>query len=279
MTCQRCSAEIATGDAFCTACGARVQSPSPPSGPVAAPGPQPADRQSAAVVPELAPCPGCGAANATSRQRCARCGAGMDGTLPPWSHTATETDEEAPAPSGGRPALLVITVLLVTLVVAGVVATVLSARGAGPFAGADDDLVVTDDVDALAVTSVRASSSTDVPASAVLADDLSVVWSVPGDGAEEWIELGLSEPDVVARVVIWNGRQGADFADSGRIDRVRIAIGDERFTARLRDDDGPQAIDLPQPIVTDRVRLTIDSSRAGLRIDEVAVARVELRSR
>jgi hypothetical protein len=138
----------------------------------------------------------------------------------------------------------------------------------------------------LAIRGARASSelppSGDVTyeAANVLDGDDETAWSegVSGDGVGEWIELELNGAGEVSRLVIWNGYQkGEQFEDNARVDRVRIELGDRRFDADLLDVRGPQAVDLPQTVRTDRVRLTIMSVHEGRRYADAALSGIELR--
>jgi hypothetical protein len=72
-------------------------------------------------------------------------------------------------------------------------------------------------------------------------------------------------------------RRDGQFADNARLSSIRIELGDRRFDADLLDIRGPQAVDLPEPVRTDRVRLTIMDVHAGRRYADVAVSGIEVR--
>lgn len=202
----------------------------------------------------------------------------------------------APAPSDafmqpaetedrGTPALFIIAVTLAGLAIVGVLLTMLSARGIGLFAGPPEPTGPPEPV-ALDVRGVDASTAlppsgdvTYAPAN-VVDDDAETAWleGASGDGDGEWLELFLAQPAPISRLVVWNGYQkGEHFSDNARLSRVRIDVGDRTFNADLLDIRGPQAVDLPETVVADRVRVTIVEVYPGQRYDDAAVSRIEIR--
>lgn len=282
MRCPRCDAEHEGQPNFCTRCGyalaAGAASLSPGASAPASPGtsgPAPGPAETRFVA-----CPACGATNAASRHACGRCGDALDGdeTSGARSEPAMEDvgDEEAP---NGSPVVFVAAVSLAAVAIVGVILTVLSASGVGPFArpAAEPEEL------AVAVSSVRASSVRP-PAGGVASDaehlvdgDVGTAWreSASGDGVGEWVELQLEGTPSVSRLLVWNGdqRDGA-FAAGARPAEVRIDAGDRTFTADLLDIDGPQAIDLPEVVDASVIRLTIaavEPGEGGVAISEIEV--------
>jgi hypothetical protein len=201
-----------------------------------------------------------------------------------WSGS-DEWVQVEPVAEQGTPAIFIVAVTLAGLALGGVLLTILSARGIGLFAGPAEPEGPPEPT-ILEVSGVRASSelppSGDVTYEAgnVLDGDTESAWSegASGDGIGEWIELELAEQGETTRLVIWNGYQkGTQFEDNARVARIRIELGDRRFDADLLDIRGPQAVDLPEPVRTDRVRLTIMDVHAGRRYADVAVSGIEVR--
>jgi hypothetical protein len=280
LTCPRCGAESEGGN-FCTRCGQDLQ----PDRAVVTPDPRPVD-----VRPELRTCDACGAPNAISRRWCARCRAPLDEDVavaesPADPELARDAGDPGPVgPQSETPAALVLVTLLAGLVVLGVVLTLLNARGIGWFAGPEPEPVPGAPVE-IAVVAVRASSS--LPSSGdvtygpenLIDGDPTSAWNeaASGAGVGEWVELILERTVPVTRLLIWNGYQkGAQFEDNARVAVVDIDLGDRTLTAELLDVRGPQAVDLPDPIAADRIRLTIRRVHEGERYGDAAISEIEV---
>lgn len=285
MTCPRCGAPAEDATNFCTRCGQDLRADAPAA---AGARPAPATAPSGPAVDlQLVACPTCGASNAASRARCGRCHADLAGGRPPPAasgdddeHWASDPDRDSPVPR----ALLVVTVLAV-VAVAAVVAALLGARGIGWFAPTEAMSPLASQGEPLVVGAVDASSqlggqASDYgpPANAVDGDTATAwVEGADGPGTGEWLELVLVEPALVHRVVVWNGNQrGELFPVSNRVASLRIDIGDRTFTGDLLDRRGPQAVDLPEPVRGDRVRLTVERVVRGERGIDTAISEVEV---
>jgi hypothetical protein len=253
MRCARCTAEMGDATRFCTRCGEPLQ---------------------------LVHCPECDVANAASRRFCGRCGTALRGEASPAAPPAG-----GPVPSGpGVPAALLVVTVLAALAIIGVVLTILSARGVWLFAGPGEPEAPEEPV---AAEVVRVTASSEVPPSGdvvygatnLVDGDESTAWKegVAGDGEGEWVELTLPAEVALVRLLVWNGyQQPGRFDEHNRVARARIEVGERSFTADLLDVEGPQAIDLPEAVVADRVRLTILGVHTGLRYEDTAVSRLEV---
>lgn len=258
--CPRCEADLEGAPNYCTRCGYALTS----SAAVA-------DAPAPVAEPRFVNCPSCRATNAASRRHCARCGTDLTGEpqaaeapLPP---TALEDAEDS-----SSPVVFTLAVAVAAVAIVGVIITILSASGVGPFAQPTES----PREDLLEVSAVRSSSAGDPDAPQLLVDgDPSTVWyeDASGEGVGEWVELQLAGSAPVNRLVVWNGAQGPD-AQSARPTRLRIDIGDRTFVANLLDVDGPQAIDLPQTLEASSLRLTIAAVEGD---GAAAISEVEVR--
>jgi hypothetical protein len=260
--CARCGTGGGPDDRFCTACGLRLDRP-------AATTPAPGLQAAQALVE----CDTCGAVNAASRPLCARCGTPLRDEIP--GGDALPDALPPAAPSRGRhregPSVLLALVILAGLITAGVLLALVTAR------------VTAQDVDELAggVSLAEATASSALashPAAAVIDGDPTTAWVAfgDGDGEEPWVEVVLARPTTVRNVLLWNGDQADEqrFSERGRAAVVRIELGDRRFRVTLRDRIGAQAIDLPQGVTADRVRLVIEESVPGRTSTELAISEV-----
>lgn len=265
--CPRCAARVAGEANFCTVCGKRLRSARPLRATTVEPRPS--------EPPALVACPRCGAVNAASRPRCGRCGRDPAAPL----GVDEEVDERPAASHEGRPAALLLVTLLAGLAMVGVLFTILSARGIGPFAG-PVDARHEPAPDVLDVVWTRASSTVSPSGEApnLVDDDPTTAWqAATGRGRQPWVELGLASPSPVGRLLVWNGHQHGDaYAEHGRAARLRLEIGQRSFVADVVDVSGPQAIDLPEPVTASRVRLTVVRTRPGARYADVAISGVQL---
>jgi hypothetical protein len=287
--CPRCDAAQEGGAKFCVRCGYDLRVP---TGADAEPdaGERASSTPARIVDVRLTACPACGATNAESRRFCGRCRADLDdpyGGPQPLAPPDDEVEVWVPDAEAEHvtPAVFIVAVTLAGLALGGVILTILSAQGIGLFAGPPEPEGPPEPV-ALDVRQARASSelppSGDVTyvAANVLDGNAESAWSegASGDGTGEWIELVLTHPAEVSRLVVWNGYQkDRHFDDNARVARVRIELGERRFDADLLDVRGPQAVDLPETVRTDRVRLTIMGVHAGRRYEDVALSNIEVR--
>lgn len=263
MQCPRCAAALEGEPAVCPWCGA------------------PTDVSADSVRDRLVRCPVCGAANAISRERCGRCHREMTGEIAVASISAASP----PAPGvedhpriGFADRILAGLAVLAGCVVVGVLVTVASAFGIGPLVEAAPAPSPADPV-ALELAGAEASSSADgLPAVNVLDADTSTAWVAGSDDDREHLEVTLSEPGEVVRILVWNGFQdGQAFDEHGRIGALEITAGDRTFTVEaLGDTTGPQAIQLPEAVVAERVRLTVTEVVPGEDVAAPAVSRIQV---
>ena len=276
MTCPRCAAPQDGSPNFCTACGYDLR-PSPER-PAARPLPPP--------VVRLVACPACGASNAGSRRHCGRCRSALHEA----PATATRAEPEA---AGGRepkqrdssPILLVVT-LVAALAIVGVLLSLLGAQGVGFLAGPPEEPTeaaagspVLLAARATASSTLQGSGTTSYDPANLVDGDPETAWNEGsrGDGVGEWVELTLAAPADVTRVLLWNGYQkGEQFPQNGRVRQLRIDAGERTFEVELLDVEGPQAVNLPQPVRAQRVRLTIDDVYVGDRYPDVALSEIEV---
>lgn len=280
-----CAASRAAGRNFCTVCGRdlRGERVVVTARKYRAPEPD----------PRLVACRNCGAGNAASRVRCGRCGRTLAEEVqvpppPPADVAPGRADglqgfRTLPPPERAGPsAALFVAVIVAALVTLGVVGTILSARGVGIFGNDDPD---PEDLVALPVVRAETSSVLEPGGAAsygpdnLVDGDPSTSWQegASGDGNEEWVELILDTPAEVSRLLIWNGHQkGTRFADHNRVSQVRIEVAGRELVADLLDIEGPQAVDLPEPLTTDRVRVVILAVHRGLRYSDTAISEIDL---
>jgi hypothetical protein len=183
------------------------------------------------------------------------------------------------------PRSLLVLLGLAALAIVAVLFTLLDARGFGVLATTPAPPRPPGAPASVPVAGVRASSS--LPASGVASygpsnivdENPETAWNeaASGPGPGEWIELRLAEPATVTRLLVWNGYQkGAQFVENSRLRTVSLAVGPRTFTVDLLDVEGPQAVDLPEPVRAERVRLTVERVYPGSRYPDAAVSEVEV---
>jgi hypothetical protein len=171
-------------------------------------------------------------------------------------------------------------------VILAVVLTLLAARGFGllPPPGSTEIASAADEFVRVGVASVTASSvlpaAGDVTYEAMNLIDgrAETAWNEGARGAVgESVELRLVQEEPVARVLVWNGYQKGDqFERNGRVRTLLIEAGQRRFTVDLLNVQGSQAVDLPEPVPTRTVRLTIQGIYEGARYPDTALSEVQI---
>ena len=294
-TCGACGATGRDTDRFCTTCGApgdvggsggRAETRRPAPVDAGQPTTERSRARRAAPEPRLVHCPACEAANADSRERCGRCGADLMTGLPaaPDDALAAATAPSAqPAPAGRETSgLLLVVTLLASIAVLAVLATLLLARGPDWF-GLSPQPTPTPAHVRVPTSEVSASSSrpaldgTGFGPEHVIDGDETTAWvhDGPGDGTGEWLELRLDRRVPVTRLVVWNGYQDR-YVAYGRLTQVRLLLDEQALTADLLDVQGPQAVDLPEPVAADRVRVEVTGTRPGTEHRAAAVSGIEV---
>jgi hypothetical protein len=225
-------------------------------------------------------CPNCGAPNSSRRELCGRCGADLDtGELaarpdarPYTPPTPVEADEDRARRW-----------LAPVLAVAGVVALVLIAlaiAGLGPFDRgpsiadvAFDEQRYPDDPGRLSLANIATLSSLPDQGGESFAppqmvdDDPSTAWNSDGGGAGpeqgvgERIDIELTEPAWIDRLIVANGdqRDPDTYAANARVKRAQLTLdGGITFVINLLDEGiGEQAVDFRQPVLTTTLRLEV----------------------
>lgn len=267
--CRSCQADLLPAARFCVNCGTSVGQ-SPATTP---------EEPRSTRAPRLVECDECGAGNAASRPLCARCGAPLRDEIPGGDALPDTAHGDLATPPGAGdtpatrdvPTVLLTLVILAGLVTAGVLLSLVSFRVNAPEAPA----VPT------GVNLQAASASTALdghPASLAIDGDPATAWTeaAQGPGEGEWLEVTMATDVSVQRVLIWDGDQRGDvqFEENGRAAAVRIEVADRQFRVRLQDLKGPQAIDLPEPVTADRVRVVVEEATAGSRYTDLAISEI-----
>lgn len=284
--CPRCGLAGAAGGNFCTGCGADLRragmrpegegkrrTPAHPVG-------SGATRSDVGILA----CPGCGSVNAASRRRCGRCGLdlhrqpGDPGSVPAAAPAPRSSDGRRATREGSRALLAATAVVALAIVV--IASSLLYQRGsAGDGPEAVGEPVEQRVATARASSSLPPAGSTTHGPGNLIDGDPASAWNEAGEGSGtgQWVALELVEPAQIARLLVWNGHQkGALFNENARVRDVRIELGGESFTATLLDTRGPQAVDLPEPVPADEIRLTIEAVYPGTRYDDAALSEVRL---
>jgi hypothetical protein len=176
--------------------------------------------------------------------------------------------------------------LIAGFVIVSVLLTLLGARGIGILRGPSDAASPRGFV-RLAVTGIAASSTLAAPdgvrpGPANLIDgDPDTAWSEGAPrAAGEWVELTLDRQADVARLLVWNGYQsGTRFGEHGRVRTLLVDTAGRRFAVDLLDVRGSQSIDLPEPVRTMKIRLTVQAVYEGQRYRDTALSEIDVYSR
>lgn len=241
------------------------------------------------------PCPSCGATNVRSRELCGRCGTGLDGgpTSGGASPNLGTTELRAPRRRVGG---LLWAVLGAILAVAAITAAVTLA-GLGPFVPGPDVPAATfeagaypgdpEPVELSDIATLTTSPGADAEAPAAMADDdPTTAWrsddtaaGLGGDTPGETIELTLTEPAWIARLVISNGDQIDDesYAASARLRRVRLTFdgGPTAIVDLLDIGREQQQVVLEEPLLTTELRIDVLEAFRG-ETDELALSELAL---
>lgn len=235
-------------------------------------------------------CVACGTGNAGDRLLCRGCGADLDGR--PTSAPLPVGDAGTSAGGGRgvaarRPTRWVSFLVLAALAaIVGLTALVLAWAEVGPFAEGEPVLepvefpaasypgepapVTLSDV---ATLTVRPSTGERSFGPAGLVDgEAGSAWhgdpSQLPEGGEETVDLLLDQPAWVSAVVLANGdhASAAAYADAGWVEEVALSVdGGQTWSARLIDlGRDLQVVELPEPVLTRAVRLTIRGVRPGV---------------
>ncbi|MGI9018391.1 MAG: NADase-type glycan-binding domain-containing protein [Euzebya sp.] len=275
QTCASCAKALLKDARYCTHCGVAVprrrQDAAVGQDADDLPGDLSSDRAS-----RLVECDSCGAGNAVSRPLCARCGTPMREEIPGGDalpQTTHDLRQPSPASPAGRdmPPVMLALVIIAGLVTAGVLLALVTSR-----VTADDNPSMSTGV---ALQAASASTALDGhPASLAIDGDSATAWTeaAEGTGDEEWIEVTMAAEVAVRRVLIWSGdqRDQVRFEENGHASAIRIEIADRQFRVRLQNVLGPQAIDLPEAVMADRLRIVVERAVAGVRYNDLAISEV-----
>ncbi|MEE8601031.1 NADase-type glycan-binding domain-containing protein [Euzebya tangerina] len=268
--CPHCDAPVMADQRFCTNCGGSLTAAAEVAADLT-------DQKAARLVE----CDVCGAGNAQSRPLCAVCSAPLRDEIPGGDALPEELDTPvtATSPDGPErrdvPTLVLSLVILAALVTAGVMLSLLSSR----FGPLDDEAIPT----GVALQAASASSALgDHPASLAIDGDTATAWTeaASGSGQDQWLEVTMASEVSVSRILLWNGDQRDDtrFDENGRAAAIRIEVTDDvadrQFRVVLEDTSGPQQVDLPEPVVTDRVRVVVEDAIAGDRYTDLAISEI-----
>lgn len=259
--------------------------------------PQPAPPTGSASVP----CPACALLNPPARELCLRCGVDLETgerlPVPKPSYGDGPSDPVGLAPAAKRAWWIA---PLAIVVVAGGLLAGLWVAEIGPFASepelpsasfaaerypVDETPQHLDLSDVATVTTRPPDGARTFPVEHIVDADPDTAWySAPEElpqGVDEKIDLFLEEPAWVTQLVINNGDHAdADtYEQAGRLQRALLVMdGDVHVELALLDlGREPQAISLPEPVLTTTVRLELREVLPGSGVDGVAVSDLELR--
>lgn len=268
MSCSVCGV-ASSGGQYCVACGEPLVPLMAPTATAVGTRERPRPARSTWLAFQeirLLACPQCGAPNSAARWQCARCGEAFDDSARAdvaVADLAPAADEAPPVQPESARWLTLITVVAGVAVVA-VAVVLMAARGVGPFGSEDAGAPVTQAAQA-GVADVVASGGNGPQGVArnVVDGDAGTAWRVGGDAAGEWVELRLREPVQIDHLLVWNGDQSdeASFEASNRVKDVLITFPDvgKGYTVPLPDRDANVRVDMPDPPVSDKIRLEVMS--------------------
>ena len=301
MDCPTCGFEAADDANFCPICGLNLRSVREAAAAVAAESSgepvataEPTAEDVAAVVadvPKLQLCGRCGAPNSPQRRRCGRCGVRLDEATPaapaaPQVRTTSRATAEA-----SRLRVQVLVGVLVVAAVAGISVGLASSRRDRPPADGPVPEVTFDPAahpgSPRRLEAARArASSTLAPASGIRYDaplvldgDRRTAWNegVEGPGVGETITVRLRERSWVATIVVRNGYQKSDttFLSNMRAKSVRLTTDDgSSFVITLQDDQGEQAVALPEPVLARELVFEVREVYPGERYEDLAISEI-----
>ena len=269
---------------FCTSCGYDLRA---------------AVSTGAALLPpvvRLVACPRCGASNAASRSGCGRCRAALDPSdtprpvdvapPPPPPEPLSHAPPSEAEPQAESTRLLLVVTVAAALVVGAVVLTLLGASGVGILpprgeAAVPQEYTPVDVAVVTASSTLPAAGEVTYEAANLLDGRPDTAWHEGAKGARgEYVELRLAREASVTRLLLWNGYQkGEQFEQNGRVQTLMIEAGGRRFSVDLLNVRGSQAVDLPEPIRTRTIRLTVEAIYEGERYPDTALSEIQVYGR
>lgn len=229
-------------------------------------------------------CPRCGAANGPRRVRCGRCEADLrTGAAAATAHpqTGEDADDAGPTEERGRGRRVALMLVLAALLGAGIGVWFLLQEDAAPESPQFDAGVYPGAPDELPVAATTAGETRDpeegrsFEAGNVTDGDPATAWgSTEGAAEAATVLVRLGGPAWVSRLSLHNGDQADEetFQRWGRAQRVLVRLGQSSFELHLLDVMGEQAVDLPEPVLTDRIEvevLSVHGDAGSVRISEV----------
>ena len=109
--------------------------------------------------------------------------------------------------------------------------------------------------------------------------DFGWVEGVEGLGEGESIEVALDGPVELVALELWNGYQrSADhFAKNARASQIRVSMdGGAAVELDVADEQGPQRLELPAPLIGKRLRLEIAGATPGTRYKDLVLSELRL---
>lgn len=241
-------------------------------------------RSSRAEAGQMRHCPRCGAANGPRRVRCGRCDADLrTGEAAATAHPEIrdEIDEVEPSEERGRGRRVALLLVLAALLGAAIGVWFLLQEDAAPESPQFDEGVYPGAPSELPVAAATASDTREpeegrsFEAGNLVDGEPSTAWaSTEGSAEATTVLVRLGGPAWVSRLSLHNGDQADQeaFERWGRAQRVLVRVGQSSFELHLLDVTGEQAVDLPGPVLTDRIEVEVLSVHDGadsVRISEV----------